>query len=1067
MIIALSLMAFVVLILIILIELISVESRHSAAVRTTFEARRHAQLSLVLAVGELQKYAGQDQRATARADISPLNTANPYWTGVWNSLDTIADPAWIVSGNAGISPGDPNYQSPETALPDPTPPYSTVWLINQSVDDPADRVKVSTIDINDSSGNTTGKIAYWVGDEGIKAKFNIESEANTPTTSQTGSPTTIAYQFGINQLNTIFMALDIEEDYRTGNALSLSSLALLANDPSIPRNYRHHLTAYSEGLLTDTLNGGFKKDLTFAFEDSGVFEMEFGANPTNANRYFLDLVDPATGRTGPNWGILRDYYNLHEQVGTSASIDLRPAEPRINSALRTDYVPYKHASINDFWHYTYSDTYHRNNPVHPVVSRLQLDFGIKTEQHGGAGQYKIELQVRPMFGIYNPYNVAINDAAYQIHIELNPSFELIVDGVSYEFDFEDQNVLTYGSNYLNFLIETPSGELIDFEPGETRLFAPLNRKLLKNTSNGVNEDYILRNTYTENGSLFFTVRDSSGNIIYADPSTVIQVRQIDIGEDAFVWLRGGTSRADPISLQRIKKLWQDSSLGPKLIDSKNPPSPNTAQDLESGRELASWAFTMQTSQSKHGLRNGIDSNLRTLQGNPNWDGFRNGSGNILMSGFGYQGEQGLLSSPLEPETFDNNRYSGRWGNTISAGGQGNVVLFDVPREPLLSVGALQHANLSRYNHQPSFIIGNSYANPRIAADETESIGFGGLADLDIYDLPYLINEQIWDSYFFSSIDPNLSAVQKQYLIENQEYRNKRYTFNCSADELTRNAVFNNAEDDIQAYHSLAYHMAINGPFNVNSTSVEAWISVLSSMDDLNLPIYDPANNTTMVTTGNLFFTRLSYPYGLAYKSTDNSSFSNFWRGYQELTTAQIIDLATEIVRLIKARGRPFGTMAKFVNRSLVDIPSTTEDERFSGILQLAIDATSTSINSNIDPLLTNTVGQTEGNTPFLTATSGLQAAGTPGHLLQGDILQALGPILTTRSDTFVVRAYGDSRSPLSTEVQSKAYCEAVVQRMPEPVEGDEESDIDRNTPPGQFGRQFRIVHLRWLTPDEV
>ncbi|WP_185692915.1 hypothetical protein [Puniceicoccus vermicola] len=1060
-------MGFILLILISLTAFISVETQHSASVRKTLEARQNAQLSLILAVGNLQKYAGEDQRATARADISPVNSANPFWTGVWNSNDTSQSPAWIVSGNEALSPDDPNYQTPSVALPDPAPPYNTVWLIDQSVNDPSDRVKVSTVELNDANGVPTGKIAYWVGDEGLKAKFNIESEDNTPSSSRTGSPTTLAYQFGINQIDTRFSSLDIEEDSRTGRALSLNELSLLADDSSIARNYRHDLTAYSEGLLTDSRNGGFKKDLTFAFADDGVFNMEFGANPAGADRYFLDLIEPSTGRTGPNWTILKNYYSLYRQVGNTANIDLQVPNPALNTAMRTDYVPYKHGTINDFWHYKYTDTYHRNNPVTPVMSRLQLDFGIKTELHGGAGQYKIEIQVRPMFGIYNPYNVAINDAAYQIHFELNPSFELVVDGTSYTFDFDDQNVLTYGSNYLNFLVETPSGEYIDFQPGETRLFAPLHRKLLKNTSNGVNEDYILRNTYTQNGSLFFTVRDKSGNIIYADPTSVIQIREIDIGEDAFVWLRGGPSRAEAHSIQRIKRLWQDSSLGPKLIDSNNPPAPNTAQDLATGRELASWAFNMQTSKSDYGLRNGIDSNLRTLQGNPDWDGFRSGNGNILMSGFSYQGEQGLLSSPLEPETFNNTRYSGRWGNTIRTEGQGHVVLFDIPREPLLSLGALQHANLSRYNHQPSFIIGNSYANPRIKANDTESIGFGGLSDLDIYDLPYLINEQVWDSYFFSSIDPNLSNGQIENLIANKKYRNKRYAFSENASDLTAIGVFDDAKTDIDDFHALASYMTVNGPFNVNSTSVEAWISVLSSMDNLALPVHEPTTNTTTVTTGNLFFTRLSNPYGLAYKTIDNSGFDNFWRGYQELTTTQITDLATEIVRILKARGSPFGTLADFVNRSLIDLPDTTEDERLSGILQQAIDTTSTNINSNIDPNLTDSVGVTHGSTPFLTTTSGQQASGTPGHLLQGDLLQALGPILTTRSDTFVVRAYGDSRSEVSNDVQSTAYCEAIVQRMSEPVEGDPNSSIDRNDPPGTFGRQFKIVSLRWLSPDEV
>ena len=42
-----------------------------------------------MAIGELQKNAGADQRITARADILDANTANPRLTGVWKSWDKV------------------------------------------------------------------------------------------------------------------------------------------------------------------------------------------------------------------------------------------------------------------------------------------------------------------------------------------------------------------------------------------------------------------------------------------------------------------------------------------------------------------------------------------------------------------------------------------------------------------------------------------------------------------------------------------------------------------------------------------------------------------------------------------------------------------------------------------------------------------------------------------------------------------------------------------------------------------------------------------------------------------
>lgn len=51
----------------------------------------------------------------------------------------------------------------------------------------------------------------------------------------------------------------------------------------------------------------------------------------------------------------------------------------------------------------------------------------------------------------------------------------------------------------------------------------------------------------------------------------------------------------------------------------------------------------------------------------------------------------------------------------------------------------------------------------------------------------------------------------------------------------------------------------------------------------------------------------------------------------------------------------------------------------------------------------------------------------PGYLIQSDVLAVLGNILTTRDDTFTVRAYGELANREGV-VLSRAWCEAVVQR---------------------------------------
>jgi hypothetical protein len=55
-------------------------------------------------------------------------------------------------------------------------------------------------------------------------------------------------------------------------------------------------------------------------------------------------------------------------------------------------------------------------------------------------------------------------------------------------------------------------------------------------------------------------------------------------------------------------------------------------------------------------------------------------------------------------------------------------------------------------------------------------------------------------------------------------------------------------------------------------------------------------------------------------------------------------------------------------------------------------------------------------------------------LTQADLMTALGPVLFTRSDTFVIRAYGETLNPTTGNVEGRAWCEAIVQRHPEYVD---------------------------------
>jgi hypothetical protein len=87
-----------------------------------------------------------------------------------------------------------------------------------------------------------------------------------------------------------------------------------------------------------------------------------------------------------------------------------------------------------------------------------------------------------------------------------------------------------------------------------------------------------------------------------------------------------------------------------------------------------------------------------------------------------------------------------------------------------------------------------------------------------------------------------------------------------------------------------------------------------------------------------------------------------------------------------------------------------------------------------------------------------------------DVMTALAPVLSARSDTFRIRAYGDAINPATGEVTGRAWCEAWVQRLPEPVEAVDPAQptlSEYMSPPGRLGRRFRILHHRWLNESDI
>jgi hypothetical protein len=140
-----------------------------------------------------------------------------------------------------------------------------------------------------------------------------------------------------------------------------------------------------------------------------------------------------------------------------------------------------------------------------------------------------------------------------------------------------------------------------------------------------------------------------------------------------------------------------------------------------------------------------------------------------------------------------------------------------------------------------------------------------------------------------------------------------------------------------------------------------------------------------------------------------------------------------------------------------------------GVLQSALDRTVNPPASLAPVSGLPTIAGPSSALPWPPASQGHVSTLAPGWLSQADVLAVLGPVLTARSDTFLVRAYGDSANPATSVVEGRAWCEAVVQRVPDYVDAADppEAAAGLRETNRIYGRRFQIVRFRWLSATEV
>lgn len=1091
--IALGLMAFVLLLILAMSTLVQVESNSSEISRAKMESEQNAILALQVAVGKLQSFAGPDQRVSARADIlTDLSTSSgaphqekAYLTGIWstepvaNGTGAIQSLGWLVSGAPDVSVTPDWYQ---TAWDD-----EAVIVVGENTADNntnsgdvnTSQVKAGKVPLEDSLGAVAGHYAYWVGDENIKAKVNMvesdeqlaanptaEAEFNRLHSIQRIDPNILEAGSGLDYTNADERR-SLERVFSRGLFDSIDH-----NGGDFLRTGFHDYSIHSKGLLTNTLDGGLKTDLSRGLSDQ----------PLSGPVY----DDSGDDKPAPNWETIASYYNLDDAVSAN----------QVSVRAQTD----------------------TSHGLTPVILGADLFSGVYFESIG-LDTYQLNGIIWTAVVLHNPYDVALAPTDYIFESNNLPEelpnkkfrFYLIRDGVFdpnvHHYVIED-NIQAATGTTTRF-VRYQTSEPIGFEPGEVKVLCtqlpsnfdidgiydyasmpdgakvmqpgyletvgflkvPLTINRGPDNKNGI---YTTADLFSDDGAGGLTPNQLR---FYLTAYLSLKVFAVENGQEAYI---GGISSGGVGGGASVTDMTRD-----------------IIPDQPIGGQGAVVRTLLPRSSGGYGYRLLADFNYRAMM-DPNVDpGILTVPTPVWQTGPIWNGAP-VNTHPHAIQYDPSNGYSAYAGRSIFDDGMSENVFFTVPRQKLFSLGDLRHVNLRKDRYQdttaaygqndisiPSYVIGNSWASHFMPLDEA--------------DYTYRVNEALWDQYFFSSIPQNTSDWSEPF--PNARIVTDAFDPSDSAQE-----------DAILDRDTASEHLAVDGAFNVNSTSVVAWRALLGGLSGI---VEDP--DTPGQTLDNIF-PRITNWMDEDYQSGDISggnvaNIPRMWSGFRSLTDAELDELAEEIVEEVRLRG-PFPSLASFVNRTLVDLdPVTTpdpapagessrlrilvdqHDTRLKGTLQAAIDR----VDVNADGLpdinedlrqadfqdsLGNVVktpspgsgigsplgiidsqaqrsfppaGQPPVRRPDYRQNSrGLFSTDAPGFLSQMDLLSALGPLLTVRSDTFTIRSYGDAVNPVTGET-SRSWCVAVVQRTTEP--------LNRAAP--EAGRLFKIVSFRWLSDDEV
>jgi len=967
---------------------------------------------------------------------------------------------------------------------------------------------------NPLGGQTHGRYGWWIGDEGVKARINRTAQAPP---SQAATYQTLANQRAgwevIPQLAAYPTPADASRHAKLERVVTLPEAQLL--DASLvpsagtPVALFHTSTADSFGVLSDSLQGGLRLDLTAYMEKGLPTTVPGGKSPfTNAPKAGGNIIPKFTDNDqkissnlkGPKWDVLRAFYNQSKTVASTGKVSVKAA----STVNNTDIT------------------------IAPVIADLRLLMGVKMIMLD-ASNYRLNPCGKIAVSLANPYSTTLE---WKSNLNL-----VLVDETSTQTQYSARIWNASGpTRYLgrpnmnepgvfnNVTFVIPKGQLA---PGEAKAYtmsAPVNRP----------DNDLSAVTVTLAPFASSSPADFNNCIMLGEPTPNSGGNALDVRESwdasqptAELRLAGGSAL-----LRRLERFELDNAYyasvqrGVDNTTATTMPQPfplhlYSFQVSQPGADYASLLPTPDLLGTRNTtLRTFTDFNLQAVH-------YAKFITSYDPPPYFMESTDSLASLPFNPPGGETGNGFTRnlavtpmaWGRS-PVGNTKKAILFTFPKT-FVSLAQLQHLDLTgddsntNISQQPGNAVGNSYATPfvkrkYVIQSRVNYVVTGGnnppadKTTANYYDISYLLNAALWDTFYFSTVGENSSSSPEP--------------LNPSIAIVNPPANSDSLSDPVEA----ATYLMINGAFNVNSTNKDAWKALLAG----NRFLKHPAD------TGSTSANDALFPRSLEQTSPGTSpptgTADDSYTGYRRLTNQQIDALAEELVKQVRLRG-PFVSLSHFVNRALIDIGSSNAAAPAlgrCGALQSAIDLSGANITPDgkksalskivvTDDKLkiqmdgnspkadmwggrpTTTYTDTENGLPVwgseskdlnpgsmasiwadrtmltdskLIPEQGYRSTGIPGWLTQADVLQVIGPSIAVRSDTFRIRAYGETLSTDGKTVLAKAWCEAVVQRLPlyvDPANAATERANDLTALNKLFGRKFQIVSFRWLSENEI